>query len=182
MKSFRIDIHPELRDVEVIVKNGEQFSRHLIKGDNYPVEFQTNEFDLNRIKKFAVRYGNDKSSNRGYWYANCREYAMNLSVYGAGKYLSINTFRPYGAEKPPLYDPITEIKRKEEFASKYIDYATSESVAKYLSWNIFGVLRHIRKCGLLDNQSNVFHILKWMRCDRIIAKYLQYEGYKVERK
>lgn len=51
--------------------------------------------DLERVKKFAVKYGNDNSYNRGKWYAHCDGYAMDLLINYKG-YASINTYRTAG--------------------------------------------------------------------------------------
>lgn len=99
MKSFVIDIHPYLKDVEIVVKNGKLFSDCLMKGSYKEFSFTTNECDAKRIKQFAVKFGNDKSSNRGRWYAHCNGYAMDLMVLNKGSYFSINTYRPYGRSK-----------------------------------------------------------------------------------
>jgi len=96
MKTFIIDIHPNLENVEITVKNGANFTRKLIKGKYNNFYFTTNDYDLKRIKQFAVKKGNDKSSNRGNWYAHCNGFAMDLCVMNKGKNLSINTYRPYG--------------------------------------------------------------------------------------
>ena len=52
--------------------------------------------DAQRIKDFAIKNGDDKSSNNGKWWAHCNGYAMDLNVTEAGKKMSINTYRPYG--------------------------------------------------------------------------------------
>ena len=96
MKTYTINIHPELKDVTFSVKNGKAFEKALIAGDWKTFEIQVSESDLKRVKQFAVRYGNDKSSNRGNWYAHCNGYAMDLIVAIAGQRISINTYRPYG--------------------------------------------------------------------------------------
>lgn len=96
MKAFKIDIHPQLQGVEITVKNGALFTRCALEGKYKVFSVQVSEYDLPRLKKFAVKYGNDKSSNRGNWYAHCNGYAMDLLVTNAGKDVSINTYRPYG--------------------------------------------------------------------------------------
>jgi hypothetical protein len=95
MKTLKINIHPKLEGVEITVKNGAAFSRAIIEGCFKNFSFTTNEEDLKRIKKFAVKYGNDNNSNRGHWYAHCNGYAMDLIVDYKNN-LQINTYRPYG--------------------------------------------------------------------------------------
>lgn len=99
MKTFKIDIHPELKDVEITVKNGAKFLRDITSGDYATHYFETNEYDADRIKKFAVKFGDDNNSCRGDWYAHCNGYAMDLMVTNAGKKMCINTYRPYGRAK-----------------------------------------------------------------------------------
>ena len=99
MKTYRIDIHPELKNVEVTVKNGAEFERCTIKGAYKVFRFTTNEADAERIRKFAVKHANDKDSNRGNWYAHCNRFAMDLTVMHAGKEFTINTYRPYGRDE-----------------------------------------------------------------------------------
>jgi len=98
MKTFKIDIHSKLKNIEITVKNGAAFSRDIIKGCYSTHNFTTNECDGKRIKQFAVKYGNDNSSNQGNWYAHCNGYAMGLLVIGRGNAFSINTYRHYGAD------------------------------------------------------------------------------------
>lgn len=95
MKTFMIDIHPELKNVEVIVKNGKMFEEYLKSGKYGYFDFTTNEKDANRIKKFVVRKGDDKSSNRGNWYAHCNCYCWDLAVLCAGRFFRINTCNLY---------------------------------------------------------------------------------------
>lgn len=98
MKTLKINIHPELKEVEITVKNGRAFSEAAIKGDYKTFSFTTNENDAARIKAFAVKYGNDNNSNKGHWYAHCNGYAMNL-VANYDNQFSLNTFRVYGRSK-----------------------------------------------------------------------------------
>lgn len=100
MKTIKLDIHPKLKNVEITVRNGREFLENLTKGTYKMVSFTTNENDLRRIKQFAVRYGNDRHSNRGQWIAHCNGYAMDLCVTRAGEKLFINTYRPYGKIRP----------------------------------------------------------------------------------
>lgn len=96
MKSFTINIATGLEGVEVIVKNGRKFQEAIIAGAYKTFEFTTNEEDAERLKKFAVKKGDDKNSNRGNWYAHCNGYAMDLFVGNAGKTFSLNTYRNFG--------------------------------------------------------------------------------------
>lgn len=97
MKTFTIDIHPELTNVTFTVKNGRKFSDSLIAGsyDNFYITPATEE-DAKRISAFAVKHADDKSSNRGNWYAHCNGFAMDLTVTHAGTEFMINTWRPFG--------------------------------------------------------------------------------------
>lgn len=96
MKTYTINIHPKLENVTFTVKNGRRFEESLIKGDYKNFFIEVSEQDIKRVKQFAVRFGNDKSSCHGHWYAHCNGYAMDLCITMAGKYISINTWRPYG--------------------------------------------------------------------------------------
>ena len=96
MKTFKINISSKLENVEITVKNGAHFSKALIQGEYSNFEFKTNELDAERIKKFAIKYADDKSSNMGCWYAHCNGFAMDLIVLNSGKNFQLNTYRPYG--------------------------------------------------------------------------------------
>lgn len=96
MKHYTIDIHPNLKKVGFLVKNGAAFERAIIEGDYKRFAIIPDACDVKRLKKFAVRFGNDKSSNRGNWYAHCNGFAMDLLITNAGKSFEINTYRPYG--------------------------------------------------------------------------------------
>lgn len=96
MKHYTIDIHPSLKNVGFLVKNGAAFERAIIEGDYKRFVIIPDACDVKRIKAFAVRFGDDKSSNRGNWYAHCNGFAMDLLVTNAGKNYEINTYRPYG--------------------------------------------------------------------------------------
>lgn len=99
MKHYTIDIHPNLKEVGFIVKNGALFERCLISGDYKRFVIKPDECDLKRIRSFAVKFGTDKSSNRGNWYAHCNGFAMDLLVTNRGTSFEINTYRPYGARQ-----------------------------------------------------------------------------------
>ena len=96
MKSITLNIHPELNDVTVTVRNGKAFTDALISGEYKTFIITAEGEDLERIKRFAVKHGNDKSSCHGTWYAHCNGYAMDLCVTQAGNYITLNTYRPYG--------------------------------------------------------------------------------------
>jgi len=99
MKTYTINIHPQLQSIEVTVRNGALFQRSIIEGSYRSFNFTTNPEDAEKIKSFAVKFGNDKSSNKGNWYAHCNGYAMDLTVTQKGNSFSINTYRPYGKVK-----------------------------------------------------------------------------------
>ena len=96
MKTLNIHINSQLQNIEVTVKNGAAFTRAIISGDYKNFEFTTNATDLDRIKKYAVKNGNDNNSNYGKWYAHCNGFSMDLFVNYSGE-LRLNTYRPYGS-------------------------------------------------------------------------------------
>jgi hypothetical protein len=96
MKTYTIDIHPYLEGVKFTVKNGKKFEESLIRGEYKEFRIEVCDEDIKRVKQFAVKCGDDKASCHGNWYAHCNGYAMDLYVTCAGKYISINTWRPYG--------------------------------------------------------------------------------------
>ena len=98
MKNLNINIHPQLKNIEITVKNGAKFTRDIISGEYEIHDIKISEHDLQRVKKFAIRNGNDNSSNYGKWYAHCNGFAMDLFIQHNG-YCRINTYRPYGKYK-----------------------------------------------------------------------------------
>jgi hypothetical protein len=94
MKKYTIDIHPKLKDVTFTVKNGAAFERALIAGHYGMVGIQIAPEDIIRVKKFAVKFADDKNSNRGNWYAHCNGYCMDLFVDYNGQ-ANINTYAGY---------------------------------------------------------------------------------------
>ena len=94
MKKFTININLELTDIEIIVKNGRKFTDAIIKGEYELFEITVSELDQNRIKKYAIKNGNDNNSNRGSWYAHCNGYSMDLFINYAGR-ISINTYAEF---------------------------------------------------------------------------------------
>lgn len=98
MKTYNIDIHPQLKSVTFSVKSGRKFEQSLIKGSYRRFKIDVTDKDKKRVRQFAVKNGNDNSSNRGNWYAHCNGYAMDLMVTNAGKVFFINTYRPYGTK------------------------------------------------------------------------------------
>jgi hypothetical protein len=100
MKTFKVDIHPKLRNIEVVVKNGAAFTRDSIRGTYKYHSFTTNWYDSARLKEFAIKYGNDNNSNKGAWYAHCNGFAMDLMVDHKGN-LMINTYKPYSRAEAP---------------------------------------------------------------------------------
>ena len=96
MKNVTINIHPELKNVTFAVKNGKAFTDTLVSGEYKTFIIFAEGEDLERIKRFAVKHGDDKSSCHGNWYAHCNGYAMDLCVTQAGNHITLNTYRPYG--------------------------------------------------------------------------------------
>lgn len=99
MKKYTINIASKLQNVEISVKNGRKFEQAAISGEYGIFYIEVAEKDIKRVKQFAVKYGDDKSSCRGNWYAHCNGFAMDLCVTNAGKHISINTWRGYGLDK-----------------------------------------------------------------------------------
>lgn len=98
MKSFKINICHELKNVEFTAKNGASLTRDLISG-NYAVHhIVLADYEIRRVKKYAVKNGTDSSSNKGKWYAHCNGFSMGLLIDYQGS-CSINTYRPYGRHK-----------------------------------------------------------------------------------
>ncbi len=95
MKTLSINIHPELKDVTVTVKNGKLFQECLNNGIGRTFIIDVADKDIKRVKQFAIRKGNDKSSCFGNWYAHCNGYAMDLCITNRGKYITINTWKGY---------------------------------------------------------------------------------------
>lgn len=95
MKTLSVDIHPQLTDVTITVGNGRLFKEYLKNGEYKTFLIQVADKDMKRVKQFAVRNGNDKSSCRGNWYAHCNGYAMDLCVTQRGRYITINTWKEY---------------------------------------------------------------------------------------
>ena len=96
MKTYTIDIHPNLKDVTIEVKNGAKFERAIIKGEYeyFDVKIPC-ELELKRIKKFAIKHADDYCSCKGRWFAHCNGFAMDLFINYKGE-VRINTYRPYG--------------------------------------------------------------------------------------
>lgn len=95
MKTFTIDIAPQLKDVTFTVNNGAEFERCLIKGNYRTFQIKVCDTDIQRVRQYAVKHGNDNNSNRGRWYAHCNGYSMDLIV-NYSNFVQINTYRPYG--------------------------------------------------------------------------------------
>jgi hypothetical protein len=97
MKTFKININSKLQNIKVTVDNGRKFTDACIRGEYINFNVQVDEQDLKRIKKWAVKNANDKSSNYSKWYAHCNGYSMGLFVNYQGD-VRVNTYRGYGKE------------------------------------------------------------------------------------
>jgi len=102
MKTLTINIDPKLKNINFSVDNGAAFLRSLILGELKSFTVVISNEDIIRVKKFAIKYGNDKSSNKGHWYAHCNGYSMDLQVDYNNRVI-INTYRPYGKSAPYIY-------------------------------------------------------------------------------
>ena len=98
MKKFTININSKLKNVEITVKNGRKFTDSIIRGEYEIFEIKVSDYDLKRIKKYAVRNANDKSSNGSNWYAHCNGYSMDLSVWYNNQ-VQINTYFGFRSER-----------------------------------------------------------------------------------
>ena len=91
MKNFYI--YPLGKDFPILVKgNYSAFIRSLEKG-----EYQTFRFEIAEniyFKKMIIHSANDRSSNRGKWFAHCNGYNMNLVLY-YNNIISVNTCAYY---------------------------------------------------------------------------------------
>jgi len=97
MKTFKININSKLQNIEVTVQNGRKFTDACILGEYESFDVLVDNHDLKKIKKWAVKNANDKSSNFGKWYAHCIGYSMGLFVNHQGD-IRINTYRGFGKE------------------------------------------------------------------------------------
>lgn len=99
MKSYTINIASGLKNVGITVKNGRRFEQAAISGEYATFFIEVAEKDIKRVKQFAVKNGDDKSSNHGNWYAHCNGYAMDLCVSNRGRHITLNTWRGYGRDR-----------------------------------------------------------------------------------
>jgi len=90
MKTFKISFCRELRDVEVSVSNYSSFIRCMLDGNSAVFNLKVSDDDLPRLKKFLVKYADDKSSNHGRWYAHCNTYLWDCIIYYNGNF-QVNT-------------------------------------------------------------------------------------------
>lgn len=92
MKVF--DIYPLGPDYPITVKgNYAEYLRNLNSGKYKTHRFEVVEIDAG-LKKRIIRVSNDRSSNRGHWYAHCNGYNMDLILHYDGK-IEINTYHNY---------------------------------------------------------------------------------------
>lgn len=97
MRTFNINISPQLENIEVRVKNGKKFAENLIKGEFYKVTFTPNEVDFKRIKSYLIKNADD-FNYKDDWYLHCNMYNMDICLSKSG-ICSINTYRPFGNHK-----------------------------------------------------------------------------------
>lgn len=94
MKTFKITINPKVGEIEIAVKNGRKFTDAIISGYYSVFNVNMNEADTIKMKKFAVKFADDKNSNGGSWYAHCNGYNMDMIINYRGE-MSINTYGHY---------------------------------------------------------------------------------------
>ncbi len=97
MKNLTITINEELRDINITVANGRKFTDAFLSGEYHKFNISVNNADLERIKKYAVKNADDKSSNKGNWYAHCNGFSMGLMVTAQNE-VTINTYVTYRRE------------------------------------------------------------------------------------
>ena len=82
MKTFCLNIDPELKNVVFQVNNGAAFERDLLQGAMKCYQITLSESEYKRVARFALKRCNYYSSCRGGWYAQCNGYSMGLTIFG----------------------------------------------------------------------------------------------------
>ena len=99
MKTFCLNIDPELKNVVFQVNNGAAFERDLLKGAMRNYQITLSESEYKRVARFALKRCNSYYSSRGGWHAQCNGYSMGLTIFGLSDHsrrVEISTYRPYG--------------------------------------------------------------------------------------
>lgn len=101
MKTFQINLGQDINVVCGQIKRGQiaRFNESLYSGDYHNFEFEL----LNGDTKKLIEVANDRSSNKGNWYAHCNGYMFDCIVrksgYDGKLYIQINTWSGYRREK-----------------------------------------------------------------------------------
>ena len=99
MKTFCLNIDPELKNVFFQVKNGAAFERDLLQGAMKSYQITLSESEYKRVARFALKRCNSYYNSRGGWHAQCNGYSMGLTIFGLSDHsrrVEISTYRPYG--------------------------------------------------------------------------------------
>jgi hypothetical protein len=99
MKTFCLNIDPELKNVVFQVNKGAAFERDLLKGTMKCYQITLRDSEYKRVARFALKRCNSYYSSRGRWHAQCYGYSMGLTIFGLNglsRRVEISTYRPYG--------------------------------------------------------------------------------------
>lgn len=99
MKIFEINLGKDIHMTCGQIKRGQvkHFQEALLAGDYNNFEFELVDGDTSEYIKVA----DDKSSNRGRWYAHCNGYMFDSVIRKSGdgkRYIQINTWSGYRRE------------------------------------------------------------------------------------
>lgn len=92
MKTF--EIYPFGAEYPIVVRgNYASYKRSLEKGEYKIFDFEIVEID-EWLKMTIVHASNDRSSNRGHWFAHCKGYNMDCILRYNG-HINVNTYHNY---------------------------------------------------------------------------------------
>ena len=91
MKTFQLTICNKLKDVTVTVKNYRKFEKAMMLKEYHNFNIVIAEPDIKRVKQYAVKNADDRSSNKGHWYVHCNGYSMGLFINYEGS-ATVNTY------------------------------------------------------------------------------------------